>query len=111
MKNIMLLLTLLVTLLGCAERYDGDVNFLDCPDTDDADNGDPPRIVNTDPPRERIAPDLLLNDAYPPSVIKLDPEEFQTITVTFSSPPRNLRVTLGPRYALDYALLKVHKLR
>ena len=35
----------------CAERYDGDVNFLDCPDTDDADNGDPPRIVSTDPPR------------------------------------------------------------
>lgn len=91
MKNIVLFLTLLFTFLGCAERYDGD-------------NGDPPRIVNTDPPRQRIAPEVLMNYGVPPEVIKVKLEEYQTVTVTFSSPPRNVHATVGPSHALDYVL-------
>ena len=88
MKNILLLLALLFTVLGCAERYDGDINFLDCREKD-AHSGEFPHIVSIDPPQEEIARDLL-GEPYPPRVIKLKRGEDETITVTFSSPPQGL---------------------
>ena len=101
MKHILLLLALLFTLLGCGERYDHDITILDCPE---GYGGDYPRIVKVDSPTEEIGPGLLFDEDLHRHVIVLNGDGFQTVTVTFSSPPQNLSVNIGPTRALDYTL-------
>lgn len=84
MKPI-LLLALVLTLSSCGEELDG---------------REYPHIVRIDPPQGEIEPDLMPGP-FPPRVIKLNREELQTVTVTFSSPPQNLVVS--HRFE-DYAL-------
>ena len=77
MKHILLLLVFLFAAAGCGREYHG---------------REYPHIVSIDPPQEEIDPDLMA-EPFPPRVIKLNREELQTVTVTFSSRPQNLVVS------------------
>lgn len=79
MKSILPLLILLAAMPGCAERDDVYVT---------------PRIVSIDPPVRKLPDDLVQSPwgPRPNHVVQVNQGGFETITVTFSSPPRNLRV-------------------
>ena len=96
MKNIPLLLILLVAIPGCADSPDGDIVIPDLSEYTD------PRIVSIDPPLQEIDQDLV--GSRDNNVVLLHREGFQTITITFSSPPLNVRMDwiLWSRRPKDY---------
>lgn len=53
-------------------------------------------------------PEILMHYGVPPYVIKLKREEYQTITVTFSSPPELLYIRTHDTQALDWVLKGRH---
>ena len=89
MKPIILPLALLLTLTGCSERV-----------------YEPPHIVSIGPPIKTYTRDeaeaLRLSPDIPKQFIHM--ERFAYNTVTFSAPPEELRIGLGPLGASDYQL-------
>ena len=91
MKPIILPFALLLTLTGCSERV-----------------YEPPHIVSIDPPIKTFTRDeaeaLRLPPDIPTQFINIERFAYNTVTVTFSVPPEELLLNLGPLGASDYQL-------
>ena len=82
----------IVLITGCAEMEEEYV---------------PPRIVSIDPPLQNFTPeeaDVWLDEKIPYSFVHVNLNEYNSIAVTFSSPPQELDVRLGQWSATDYHL-------